>query len=141
MDSREVFEEAYREMMSGNLDRALDLFSKLLKEEPSPEAWVNVGNIFRRMGFMGKAVESYKEALKLRPDMPEAFFNLGCALYQMGKYFEASMMIEKAEKFGLMDEKVKILRALCRLKLHEPDALDGLDEDQKRLVKELMRDG
>ncbi|PLV60178.1 tetratricopeptide repeat protein [Thermotoga sp. KOL6] len=137
MSSNE-FEEAYFEMKEGKLETALKKFLKIAEKESSVEIWVNIGNIYRRMNYLAKAIESYKKALDLDPKNAIALFNMGCAYYQMGKYFEALSLVEKAESSGLNDSRVKVVRALCKIKLNFPNALEDLSEDQKKIVKDLV---
>lgn len=59
----------------------------------------------------------------------------------MGKFFEALKLLEKAEEQGLTDPRVKVVKALCKIKLNLPDPMEGLDEDQKRIVKDLVKNG
>ncbi|MDK2949360.1 MAG: hypothetical protein PWQ26_27 [Thermotoga sp.] len=140
MNSNE-FEEAYLDMKSGKLDSALEKFLKLVEKEPSAEVWINIGNIYRRKNLLAKAMESYKRAMEINPESAEALFNMGCTYYQMGKYFEALNLLKKAENFGLKDPKLKIVKALCRVKLNLPNPFEGLSDDERKLVKDLMKDG
>ncbi|PLV55685.1 M48 family metallopeptidase [Thermotoga sp. SG1] len=140
MSSNE-FEEAYLDMKNGKLDIALKKFLKLVEKEPSAELWINIGNIYRRKNLLAKAMESYKKAMEINPKSAEAFFNMGCTYYQMGKYFEALNLLKKAENLGLKDPKLKIVKALCRAKLNLPNPFEGLSDDERKLVKDLMKDG
>ena len=135
------FEEAYRELEEGKLESALEKFLKIAEKDQSVEVWVNIGNIYRRMNLLAKAIESYKRALEIDQKNPVVLFNLGSAYYQMGKFFEALKLLEKAEEQGLTDPRVKVVKALCKIKLNLPDPMEGLDEDQKRIVKDLVKNG
>ncbi|MCD6551724.1 tetratricopeptide repeat protein [Thermotoga sp.] len=135
------FEEAYFDMKSGKLDSALEKFLRLAEEDPSAELWINIGNIYRRKKLLAKAMESYKRAIEMDPESAEAFFNMGCTYYQMGKYFEALNLMKKAEDLGLKDSRVKIVKALCKVKLNFPNPFEGLSDDEKKLVKDLTKDG
>lgn len=59
------FEEAYRELEEGKLESALEKFLKIAEKDQSVEVWVNIGNIYRRMNLLAKAIESYKRALEI----------------------------------------------------------------------------
>jgi tetratricopeptide (TPR) repeat protein len=49
----------------------------------------NAGNEYRRNGELAEAVEAYRKAVELAPDLPQAYNNLGWTLHQMEKYQEA----------------------------------------------------
>jgi len=56
----------------GQLDVALDLFRRGMEgEKDNPEAYRQLGEIYRLMGQPALAIESYKLYLKLLPDAPD----------------------------------------------------------------------
>ncbi len=50
----------------------------------------NLGAFYSRMGRDDEAYTHFKEALRLRPDMPDIHFNIGEALQRMGRLEEAA---------------------------------------------------
>lgn len=45
--------------------------------------------MFTCKGKFGKAVEAYRESIRLDPIAPETYFNMGTALNDLGKFDEA----------------------------------------------------
>jgi Flp pilus assembly protein TadD len=63
--------------MNNRLDRAIEEFDAALKINPaSAEAHNNMGTAYLRKGRPDLAYPHYTEALRLKPDMPEAAGNL-----------------------------------------------------------------
>jgi Ca-activated chloride channel homolog len=56
----------------GKYDEAVDTFARI----DTAESWYNQGNALAHLGKLPQAVASYRQALKKRPDWPEAKANL-----------------------------------------------------------------
>ena len=56
---------------------------------PSKEAWNELGYAFRNQGRYAESLSAYDEALRLRPDFPEALEYLGEAYVKMGRLDDA----------------------------------------------------
>jgi Ca-activated chloride channel family protein len=56
----------------GKYDAAVDAFARM----DTADAWYNQGNALAHLGKLPQAVASYRQALKKRPDWPEATANL-----------------------------------------------------------------
>jgi tetratricopeptide (TPR) repeat protein len=65
------------------------LYSRTLEFEPSPPIFSNLGLALADQGRIDEAVAQYSEALRLKPDYPEAHNNLGLALAGQGRIDEA----------------------------------------------------
>jgi len=94
-----------------------------------PDVYNNVGNIYRRQGMLGKAIEMYRRAIQSDPYFSLAYFNLACALMEMERYSDAVMFFEKAEKLGLQGFETDVQIALCYIAL-----------GNKRKASERMKD-
>lgn len=57
---------------------------------------VNRGVLFMRKGETEKAIEDFEKGLKIRPEMSEAYINLGAALYFADRYDEALTALNTA---------------------------------------------
>src|SRR5919202_2268721 len=62
----------------------------------SAEAYVNWGNVWVKRGGLEEAIQNYRTALILKPDLVEAHFNLGKILAAQGKLDEAIESLERA---------------------------------------------
>jgi Flp pilus assembly protein TadD len=56
----------------------------------------NLGILYKRKGLLEKAIEEYKEALRLKPDYAEAHNNLGMAYREKGLFKEAERAYREA---------------------------------------------
>ncbi|MGQ9855334.1 MAG: tetratricopeptide repeat protein [Fervidobacterium sp.] len=112
----------------GLYDEALKIYNELLDKD-IPDVYNNVGNIYRRQGMLGKAIEMYRRAIQSDPYFSLAYFNLACALMEMERYSDAVMFFEKAEKLGLQGFETDVQIALCYIAL-----------GNKRKASERMRD-
>src|SRR5262249_42492425 len=61
-----------------------------------PRAHYSLANVLEAIGQRDEAVAAWREALRLRPDFPEALNNLGNTLHQLGKLAEAKAAFEEA---------------------------------------------
>ncbi|MBA3065371.1 tetratricopeptide repeat protein [bacterium] len=70
--------------------KAADAFIKAVKIRPTPGLWNNIGNIFFETGNRPKAIEAYKNALSLNPEMVDSHFNLGYTYFYEGRLKDAA---------------------------------------------------
>lgn len=60
--------------------------------------WRNLGEIRRRLGHFDNAIEDAQRALALKPDDVNAYYNLGLALWDVGRNDEAMKAFEDAKQ-------------------------------------------
>ncbi|HIP92778.1 MAG TPA: tetratricopeptide repeat protein [Thermotoga sp.] len=138
MDYKELFEKGYEYSQKNDLEKAEEFYIKSLKIRETPETWNNLGNVYRRKGLFGKAIESYKRAIEIDSNYALAYFNLGCALIDMERYGEALMSLEKSKRLGFSDPRLSALIYLCRIKLGE--SVEGKLKEVPKEVKEILMD-
>ncbi len=81
------------EYESGNTIKAIDAFTKSLKEEPRHfESHYNLANLYSELGNLPLAKTHYEFARELKPDFPDIYFNLGL-VYAMTRDFESAIKI------------------------------------------------
>ncbi|QTA38928.1 tetratricopeptide repeat protein [Thermosipho ferrireducens] len=125
----------------GEYEKAIEIYQQLAAKN-IPEAYNNLGNIYRKKGLIGKAVEMYKKAININPEFPEAFFNMGCALMEIDKYDEAIMALEKSQKLGLHSFDLDVQLALCYIatgkqkKAQEKLSDKNVENEVKKYLKE-----
>jgi tetratricopeptide (TPR) repeat protein len=76
---------------------AATVFEKAIAMKPDyVEAHSELGNTYRAIGALDKAVKSYRQALTFKPNYVEGFNNLGVALKEQGKESEAISAYQEA---------------------------------------------
>lgn len=79
----DLFRNALQAQKDGRDPEALDLYRRLLAEDPrNRAAWINAGGLLSRQGDRAGAVDCYRKALALRED-ETVRFNLGSELYRL----------------------------------------------------------
>jgi tetratricopeptide (TPR) repeat protein len=95
----------------GEEDRAVELFERMKKLAPAHPGDLDlfvagkfanehfkVGNMYMDFNRHDDAIEEYRKALKLRPDLPDIQTRLGIALREKGLYDEAVSVLTDAKK-------------------------------------------
>jgi arylsulfatase A-like enzyme/Tfp pilus assembly protein PilF len=107
-------------------EKALDYFAKAIGLDPKlAPAWNGRASVRMTMGQAAQAVRDYEEAIRLDPDLLDAYFNVVIALRDQGRYSEA----------------LKYLQS-CKDRLY-PRLAAGDQEEIDRLLAEVkvLRDG
>ena len=94
------FNEALTLLKKGQLEKAKNLFSEILKHDPNNfAAYNNRGNIFFILENLNDALQNYEEAIKLKPDYSDAYNNRGNILRKLNKKNDAIESYQKAIEF------------------------------------------
>ena len=89
-----LLKEALELANLGDLDGAERKLKEALSKENLPELWNNLGNVYRRKGFLYQAIEAYQRALSLDDNFHIARLNLGVAFLEIKRYSEAVMILQ-----------------------------------------------
>ena len=76
-------------------EKALPYWEIAIEVEPTV-AYFAIGNCYEKLGAYTKAVEAYKQAVNLNPDMASGHYNLGFVYDNLGLYEEARESYIKA---------------------------------------------
>jgi protein O-GlcNAc transferase len=101
---KSLIQMATQKHQSGQLDEAESLYKQILQfqlqleNQYYPIASSNLGSLFEQQGKLDAAVESYQQALRLKPDYAEAHYNLGNVFLQQGKLDAAIDAYQQALK-------------------------------------------
>lgn len=76
-------------LQKGQPAAAVDLIRKALRIRQSEHYYSNLGNALKDLGQLPEAVEAYRQALAVRPDLAIAHCNLGHALMLLGRLDES----------------------------------------------------
>ena len=81
------------EYESGSTIKAIDAFTKSLKEDPRHfESHYNLANLYSELGNLPLAKTHYEFTRELKPDFPDVCFNLGL-VYAMTRNFDSAIKI------------------------------------------------
>ena len=83
------FEEAYRKQMKGELDAAVELYSKSIENFPTAEAYTFRGWTYGIMGRLDDAIAECHKAIEVDPEFGNPYNDIGAYLLQAGKVNEA----------------------------------------------------
>ncbi len=92
----------------GDHEESLALWKKAVEANPLPRYFGSLGNTYRKVGDLEKAVEAYYRSLEAGSDMssmPGVYNNLGNTLSRMGRYDEAASNMKKA--IGMRPDKAE----------------------------------
>ena len=75
---------------------AIDKVNALIKDYPKSSLLLNlVGTFYKAIGMPDKAIQSFENAIAIKPDYAEAHNNLGATLQELG---QLDMAVENYEK-------------------------------------------
>jgi tetratricopeptide (TPR) repeat protein len=88
---------------------------ELVEVNPIANRYIEIGLEYRDSGLPAKAIDSFREALRVSPDNIQAQVNIGMVRLEQGKYEWAVQEFEKARKID--DEDVSVRTGLCAANL------------------------
>src|SRR5271155_4716172 len=94
--ARELFEQAYRAQMEGDLDHAVSLYKRSLELFPTAEAHTFLGWTYHFQGKIEDAIAECKRAIEVDPEFGNPYNDIGSYLIQMGRYDESIPWLEQA---------------------------------------------
>lgn len=89
---------------------ALDDFTLAAEYDPeNPEIWYSIGNVYMNLKEYLKAIEYYNQAIGLKEDYADAYYNRGLIKFYMGEHDLACDDWKIAEKYGKknVDDKTR----------------------------------
>lgn len=94
----ELWGEAYRLQMSGELDRAIEGYQRSIEVYPTAEAHTFLGWTLSFQGRLDEATRECLQAIEIDPDFGNPYNDIGVYLMQQGKLDEAIPWLEKAKR-------------------------------------------
>lgn len=87
----------YYDHVTGELEKTVQTYQELVASYPQDfGAFGNLGNAYTEQGQYEKAVEAYRENLRLTPDNPVPYVSLASSLLALQRFDEAWQTIEQA---------------------------------------------
>ncbi|MFX0183033.1 MAG: hypothetical protein ACFE95_08135 [Candidatus Hodarchaeota archaeon] len=92
-------------------DRALDYYGLSTKVEENEWAYFNSAKILAKQEYLDLAIEKYDQAIKIKPDFPQAFRHQAEILNRQGKSDAAFEKLQKSQELNPNDPETNKLLA------------------------------
>ncbi|MGJ8667309.1 MAG: alkaline phosphatase family protein [Patiriisocius sp.] len=89
-ESTTYFAESQILLGNGDMDGALSLLDKAVKNKPSPEVYFQIGKVYRRTSKFQNAKTAFEKAIDFEPDRAKYHRALAEVLVRLGEYEEAA---------------------------------------------------
>ena len=86
--------------MSGKVDKALEIFQRLVEVEPSARSYAFLGLSYRNLGRFDEAKQYFERGLKLDPHNSSCLFNLGFIAERQGDTATADTLFQEVLKYN-----------------------------------------
>lgn len=128
----------------GAFDRALEAYGEIIRLSPNAEAFCNRGVCLQKMGRQAEAIEDFKRAIAISPDLAEAFCNLGIAHRNLGDLPAALSAYDRAieiaprmfeaycnkgvalKEAGLIEQSIRTLQQAASIAPNHPETFGNL---------------
>jgi len=94
----DLWQEAYRSQMQGELDRAIEGYRRSIEVCPTAEAHTFLGWAMSFQGRLDEATAECLRAIEIDPEFGNPYNDIGVYLMQQGKLDEAIPWLEKAKQ-------------------------------------------
>lgn len=105
--AQSLYYDAIKYYEEGKYDRALELLNKELKIIDDPDAYNYLGKIYKETGDNEVAIEYFKKALDIKPDLFEPNFSLGKIYFELNDMKTASYYFDKA--LSIRNDNIELL--------------------------------
>jgi tetratricopeptide (TPR) repeat protein len=94
----ELWREAYRQQMAGNLDAAVETYRRSIATCPTAEAHTFLGWTYSFQGKLEEATAECLRAIEVDPDFGNPYNDIGVYLMQQDRLEEAIPWLERAKR-------------------------------------------
>ncbi len=94
----DLFQEAYENQMSGELEIAIELYQRSIDAYPTAEAHTFLGWAYSFQGKLDEAIEECKKAIQIDPEFGNPYNDIGAYLLEKSKHEEAIPWLLQASK-------------------------------------------
>lgn len=94
----ELWQEAYRHQMAGDLERAIETYKRSIEARPTAEAHTFLGWTYSAQDRLDEATRECLKAIEVDPDFGNPYNDIGVYLMQQDKLDEAIPWLEKAKR-------------------------------------------
>jgi Tfp pilus assembly protein PilF len=93
----DLWREAYRHQMAGELDRAIEVYQESIRVFPTAEAHTFLGWTYSFQGRLDEATAECHRAIEVDPEFGNPYNDIGVYLMQQDKLDEAIPWLERAK--------------------------------------------
>src|SRR6266705_7190649 len=94
----ELWREGTAQLLSGDVEEAITLFTRSLETRPTAEAYTFRGWAYSFAGRLDDAIEECRKAIATDPAFGNPYNDIGCYLMEQGKLDEAVSWFEQAKQ-------------------------------------------
>ena len=94
--ARELYENAYRLQMQGDLELAAQFYRQSIELHPTAEAHTFLGWTYHFQGKVDEAIDECKKAIEVDPTFGNPYNDIGAYLIERGEHDEAVPWLEQA---------------------------------------------
>ena len=92
----QLLQQAYRAQISGDYDRAVELYQSSIETHPTAEAHTFLGWTYHFQGRVEEAIAECKRAIAVDPEFGNPYTDIGSYLISLGRIDEAIPWLEQA---------------------------------------------
>ena len=118
-EAKQRFQEAFAAQMTGDYDRAVELFLASLELHATAEAHTFLGWTYHMQGKIEDAIEECKLAIEVDPDYGNPYNDIGVYLIDLNRHEEAIPWLEQAIKAKRYEPRHFPYYNLGRVYLHK----------------------
>ena len=101
VDAKTLYAQALKKQKEGNLDKARNLYRKVLKIDPQNiQALNNLGVIHMKNKDYKKAIMRFNDAINIKHDYTDAHYNLACLYAQKDDVPQSLFYLKNAVRFN-----------------------------------------
>ena len=125
-------------------DRAVEAYGEIIQRSPTAEVFCNRGTCLQKMGRQTEAIEDFKRAIAVNPNLAEAFCNLGISHRSLGDFPLALSAYDRAieiapfmveaycnkgvalKEAGLIEQSIRTLQQAATISPNHPETHGNL---------------
>ncbi len=128
MRATELWQEAYRHQMEGDLGRAIEYYKRSIAMHPTAEAHTFLGWTYSFQGRLEEAIAECLRAIEIDPEFGNPYNDIGVYLMQQGRLEEAIPWLERAKQAKRYEPRQFPFMNLGRIYLKQERWWDALRE-------------
>jgi Tfp pilus assembly protein PilF len=130
-----LWQQGTARLLSGELEEAIQLFTRSLEIQPTAEAYTFRGWAYSFAGRLEEAIEECRKAIATDPTFGNPYNDIGCYLMGSGNLAEAATWFEKAKQAPRYEPRHFPFLNLGRLHASRGEFAEALVEFQGALER------